>query len=224
MQSAKKIIVNCQGLMDLAKKTNNKLNYELISNGVDTKFFTNIPEKEKYKKFTVTAGATILGKKKGLSYLIKAFAEFASDKQDVELLLIGDGDLKESLETMTKDLKLNEKVKFVGRKNKDWLKINLPKCHVFCLPSLNEGMSNATLEAMACGLPIIVTDVGGKSELLKENGFLVPKRNSKEITRRLETLYADESLRKEMAEESSKIVREMSWEKVAKKYLKEYGL
>ncbi|MBU1033821.1 glycosyltransferase family 4 protein [Patescibacteria group bacterium] len=219
---AEKVIVNSQGLMGLAKRTNDELDYEIIGNGVNTEFFDSVTEKEKYKKFTVTAGATIMGAKKGLNFLIEAFAKFAKDKKDVELLLIGDGDLKESLEEKAQELKLDKKVSFVGKKDKSWLKEHLPKCHVFCLPSLNEGMSNAVLEAMACGLPIIVTPVGGSKELLGENGFLVAQADSEAIAERLNLLYKDKDLRVAMGKESRKRAVKMSWQKVAEEYLEVY--
>ena len=223
-KDAKRMIVNSKGLRELALATNENLVYKIIPNGVDTKLFKKVAEKYKFKKFTITAGGTIFGEKKGLQYLVEAYADFAKDKEDTNLLLIGSGDLEEKLREQVKSLGIEDKVDFTGYMEKSALSKNLPRCHVFCLPSINEGMSNATLEAIASALPIIVTEVGGKDELLKGNGFLIPKRNSKEITRRLELLYADESLRKEMAKESRKIAEGMSWEKVAKKYLKEYGL
>ena len=223
-KDAKRMIVNSKGLRELALETNKNLFYKIIPNGVDTKLFKKVAEKYKFKKFTITAGGTIFGKKKGLQYLLEAYADFAKDKEDTNLLLIGSGDLEETLKEQVKSLGIEYKVDFTGYMEKSALSKNLPRCHVFCLPSINEGMSNATLEAISSALPIVVTEVGGKDELLKGNGFLVPKKNSKEITRRLELLYADESLRKEMAKESRKIAEGMSWEKVAKMYLREYGL
>ncbi len=215
---ARAVIANSRGLRDLAMRTNDKLDYQIISNGVDTKFFQSQSEGTKFKKFTVTAGGTIMGRKKGLNYLIEGFAEFAEGKKDVELLLIGEGDLREELQTQVATLQIKDKVKFVGRKDKTWLGENLGKCHAFCLPSLSEGMSNATLEAMACGLPIILTPVGGSQELLGSNGFLVPQADPAEIASSLELLYADKQLRISMGQESRKRAEKMSWQKVAKEY------
>lgn len=221
-QGAAMVVANSQGLAQLATKTNNRISYEIIPNGVDTDFFKPSKESEKFEKFTVTAGGTIMGHKKGLNYLIEAFAMFSTNKKNIELLLIGDGDLQESLKEQIISLNIQDKVLFVGRKDREWLKINLSKCHVFCLPSLNEGMSNATLEAMACGLPLILTPVGGSQELLKGNGFLVPKFDFLEIARRLELLYADKRLRIEMGKDSRIMAEKMSWEIVKNKYMEIY--
>lgn len=223
-QNAQKVIVNSQGLLTLAQKTNTIIDYQIITNGVDCDFYQ--PSKIKFDKFTVTAGGTLFGKKKGLDILIKAFAQFAEYKNNVELLLIGAGDLETELKALANKLGVKNKVNFVGRKDKNWLAENLPKCHVFCLPSINEGMSNATLEAMSCGLPIIITPVGGADELLEEgkNGFLVPKRDIVQIVKRLDVLYADGYLIKEMGTASRNKVEKMSWENVSKKYLNYYEI
>lgn len=221
-QTAAKVIVNSQGLLALARKTNAKINYQIITNGVDSDFYR--PSKIKFDKFTVTAGGTLFGKKKGLTTLVRAFARFAEYKNNVELLLIGAGDLETELKTLVKQLGVKNKVSFVGRKDKNWLAENLPKCHVFCLPSINEGMSNATLEALACGLPIIITPVGGSDELLEDgkNGFLVPKNNVDQIVKRLDVLYADGKLVKEMGENSRTKAKMMSWANISKEYLNYY--
>lgn len=223
-QTADKVIANSQGLLALAKKTNAKINYQVITNGVDSDFYQ--PSKVKFDKFTVTAGGTLFGKKKGLTTLVRAFARFAEYKNNVELLLIGSGDLETNLKELTDTLGIKDKVKFVGRKDKTWLAENLPKCHVFCLPSINEGMSNATLEALACGLPIIITPVGGSDELLEDgkNGFLVPKNNVDQIVKRLDVLYADGQLVKEMGEKSRTIAKMMSWDNIKKEYLNCYEI
>ena len=142
-KNAQALIVNSQKLLDLAKETYSQGDFKIIPNGVNTSLFK--PNDKKFKNFTITAGGTIFGKKKGLEYLIAAFAKFAKDKEGVELLLIGDGDLAIELKNLVKRLKIEEKVKFVGREKQDWMASNLPQCEVFCLPSLNEGMSNATL-------------------------------------------------------------------------------
>jgi len=221
-KNSEKVIVNSSGLLALAKNTNKQIDYHLIPNGVDGDFYK--PTKKKFEKFTVTAGGTLFGKKKGLQYLIKAFAQFAQYKNNVELLLIGSGDLEKKLKELVNELEIKNKVKFVGRKDKDWITQNLPKCHVFCLPSINEGMSNATLEALACGLPIIITPVGGADELLEDgkNGFLVPKYDVNQIAKRLNLLYADGNLAEKMTLNSRKKAEEMSWESVSKKYLNCY--
>jgi len=81
---------------------------------------------------------------------------------------------------------------------------------VFCLPSRSEGLSNALLEAMACGLPCVATDVGGNSQVVAdgENGFLVPSEQPQLLAEKLVQLLQDAALRKRMGQCSRQIVQD----------------
>ena len=96
------------------------------------------------------------------------------------------------------------------------------RADVFILPSLNEGMSNAMLEAIASGLPVITTDTGGVLELVKDNGFIVPKKNSEKISEALIKLIEDKDLCLEMGKKSREIAEKLGWDKVAGQYLEIY--
>jgi len=111
----------------------------------------------------------------------------------------------------------------VGRKSPEWLAKNLGRAQVMCLPSVSEGMSNALLEAMAVGLPVIVTKTGGSDELVDGNGIMVKKRSEIEIYRALKKLYEDKGLRLRMGRRSREIVEKMSWERAAKKFYEEFS-
>lgn len=216
---AKKVIPNSQGLFELAQNTAVKVNYEIIPNGIDTNSFKPVAESKKFKTFTITQGGTLFGKKKGLEYLIRGFALFHEKYSDSKLLMIGSGDLEDDFKQLVKELNIEKSVEFTGFQENSWVSENLPKCHVFCLPSLNEGMSNAALEALASGLPLILTNTGGTRELLSNNnGIIVQKENPEEIANAIETLYSDEKLRKNIGKRSRERSLEMSWESVAKQY------
>jgi glycosyltransferase involved in cell wall biosynthesis len=98
----------------------------------------------------------------------------------------------------------------------------LRRAALFVLPSHAEGMSNALLEGMACGLPIVVTDTGGTAELLKDNGLVVPKKNPAAIAEAIIEILGDEKKRVEMGEASLKIARTFSWKAMARKYMELY--
>ncbi|MDL1964023.1 MAG: glycosyltransferase family 4 protein, partial [Deltaproteobacteria bacterium] len=110
---------------------------------------------------------------KGIRFLIEAVGRLKNDP--VELTLIGDGNCEEELKELAKDLGVSDRVMFKGYVNHDSIGEIYRKSDLFVLPSQNEGMSNALLEAMASGLSVIVTDTGGTTELLDGNGVVVPK-------------------------------------------------
>ena len=92
----------------------------------------------------------------------------------------------------------------------------------FVLPSRNEGMSNTVLEAMASGLPVIVTDVGGTAELVEGNGVRVPVDDEAALRSAVAALRDDAGKRREMGQRSREIALEYSWERVAEEYLRLY--
>ena len=96
---------------------------------------------------------------------------------------------------------------------------------MFVLPSCAEGMSNVILEAMACGLPVIATSVGGNPELVEneETGLLVPPRNVEALYDSFKKLLSDKKLRERMGRSGRKKVEEyFTWDKIAREYLKLY--
>lgn len=220
---ADRVTVNSQQLALLAKKTLGR-DFEVIHNGVDTDLFRPLEERKKFKKFTITAGGTIMGPKKGLEYLIKGFADFHSEVRGSQLVLFGSGELMEDLRKLVSELGLENSVVFRGKVDSEELARELPKCHVFCLPSLAEGMSNATLEAAACGLPLVITDVGGTRELLEyKNGIIIDKKSSNAIKNSLLTLYKDDDLRENTSVSSRQLAKKYSWEVMAEAYMGVYG-
>lgn len=108
--------------------------------------------------------------------LLKAFEEVRAIRQEVRLLVVGDGPERKRLENLA-----GEGVFFLG--NRSDVPDILKDLDIFVLPSLNEGISNTILEAMAAGLPVVVTRVGGNHELVEDtfNGFLFKPGDSKSL-------------------------------------------
>jgi glycosyltransferase involved in cell wall biosynthesis len=111
------------------------------------------------------------------SLLLTAFATIAAARPDTDLLLIGDGSLRHALERQAESLNLRDRVQFWGVRH-DVARI-LQAIDVFVLPSLSEAASLTLLEAMATECPVVVTDVGGNPEIVREgqDGLRVPRRN-----------------------------------------------
>ncbi len=130
-----------------------------IPNGVDTERYVPAATPGSHVCFVGRLEA-----QKGPGYLIRAFSMMAKESGTAKLLLVGEGKQKPLLEEMTRHLALDEQVIFAGFSN-DVLRY-YQQSRIFVLPSLSEGMSSALLEAMACGLAVIVTWVGASEELV----------------------------------------------------------
>jgi glycosyltransferase involved in cell wall biosynthesis len=112
---------------------------------------------------------------KGVKYLIGAMPQIVRQHPDVKLVLVGSGPLETRLRELVQRLGVTESVVFVGRRSHDQMPQVVAAADVLVLPSLNEGLPRVILEAMATGLPVVATSVGGIPELVADGrtGLLV---------------------------------------------------
>ena len=120
---------------------------------------------------------------------------------------------------MVKEKGIEDKIRFLEYLDEENLIKEYRSSDVFINPSLNEGMPNAVLEAMACALPCVVTDVEGNNELIKDgvNGLVVEAKNPQALSDALKKLIDNSALRKDMGERGRGIaVNNFTWNKTAK--------
>ncbi len=136
--------------------------------------------------------------------------------------LVGTGDAERALRQMTDDLELNEIVEFTGFVERSEMPSILKKGDLFVLPSQNEGMSIALLEAMAVGLPVVVTDTGGTEELVvdRRNGRVVRWGDVSGLVATLTDLIHNAPARAAMGEASRQVAHQFNWESFTQKNLK----
>jgi glycosyltransferase involved in cell wall biosynthesis len=226
-EKADAVISNSEGLKDLARKTNPDQKIGIIYNGVDTQNFQLDP-----LGFSGSSNSHVfrilcisrLTERKGIRYLIEAMKLLVPKYPLIRLKIVGEGDAKEALEEQVEKLGLREKVEFAGRIKHDKLPKIYSDSQIFVLPSLNEGMSNTMLEALASGLPIIATDTGGTKELVEDggNGFIVNMRDGQDIAEKIESLVSDRELCSRMSKKSRKRAEGLSWKNVAERYWEAY--
>jgi glycosyltransferase involved in cell wall biosynthesis len=213
------VISNSQGLKDLAIKTNPSQEIGLIFNGIDTNEFK--PSNELKNDFKILCVSRIT-ERKGIKYLIEAINYLP---ENIQLEIVGNGDRKEELENLVETLNIKKRVSFLGLVNHSDLPKIYQSASVFILPSLNEGMSNTMLEALASGLPIIATNTGGTKELVEDgkNGFIIKMKDAKDIAEKINLILNNKDLQSKMSTESRKIAEDLSWKKVAEEYYKLYN-
>lgn len=217
-KKADAVIANSNGLRELALETSPELNVGIILNGIDTTDFKP-GHSEDGGEIKILCVSRLI-ERKGIRFLIEAVARLKSEK--IELILVGEGDQEAELKQLVREKSLDKSVIFKGYVSHEKISEIYRSSDIFALPSLNEGMSNALLEAMASGLPVIVTDTGGTSELVDGNGFIVDKSNPEDIVRVLESVIAKPELLKKMGQRSREIAEGLSWHNVAMKYRELY--
>jgi len=153
----------------------------LIPNGVrEEALATPIDPDIKRRELGLPAGALVVGAvsrlawKKAIAHLVQATPRIVEALPQAHVVIAGDGPLRAELEGEAAALGVADRVRFLGSRE-DSIEL-MAAFDVFVLPSVVEGMSNALIEAMAVGRPVVATDVGGNSEVVAdgETGFLVP--------------------------------------------------
>ncbi len=135
-----------------------------------------------------------LDAQKNQTMLIKAYAKVAPLFPDLQLVIYGEGPLRAELESLVSSFKLQDRVQLPGRT--EHVIDEMRKSKIFCFSSDYEGMSNALLEAICVGLPVITTNVSGASELVQNgvNGFIVDVRNEEQMVYAMNILLSDADL------------------------------
>lgn len=221
LTKAKFVDTNSVYLKKLTLKTFSGLKIIVIPNGVDAKIF--FPAKKLPSKPVILASSR-LGQRKGVEYLIKAMPIVLKSLPEAQLILAGEGVEKESLKRLANELGLDKQVKFLGKVEHGKLSAIYQKSSLFVLPSLSESLSNSLLEALASGLAVVATKVGGNQELVSSsNGVLIPPAQVKILAKGVIKLLNQLDLRKKMSQVSREIAEQYNWEKTAQKYFQLYS-
>lgn len=158
----------------------------VVGNGVDTEKFQPLEKLAVRRRLDIPADSPVLitvgglVERKGFHRVIECLPSLRKKFPDLRYLIVGgacaEGDWSERLRQQVRELGLEEAVYFLGALPSEELKVPLSAADLFVLASGNEGWANVILEAMACGLPVVATEVGGNSEVIcaPELGIIVP--------------------------------------------------
>lgn len=188
-------VVQTKYIRDFYRKSIRKKTY-VIFNPVDEKVWQyNAMECGKFfpkEKRIVSVGR--LYPQKNQQMLIRAFAKIATKYPEYKLVIFGEGYLRKDLEHLISCLGLQDRVLLPGRSSN--VIYEVAKSEIFCLSSNFEGMSNAMIEAICVGIPVISTKVSGTDELIinGKNGLLVDIGNVEELAQALEDLLKSKTL------------------------------
>ena len=219
-RGAERVVAKSDGEVEMIRAIDTKVNCSLVPNGVDLSAFKPggpVPDSGPLRLLCV--GRLI--ERKGQHYLIDAVKRLIDEGLDMMLDLLGTGDAEAKNQSQVETLGLKDRVRFCGYVPREEIARYYAAAHAFVLPSYNEGMSVALLEAMAAGLPVIVTPTGGTGELVDPgvNGLIFDWADVDTLTRHLRRLVQDRSLVRRMGIASRARAAAFSWETTAGHYL-----
>ena len=162
----------------------------IIYNGVDHQQFLIADEPSTDGDYILYVGN--LKHDKGVSELLQGFSQITNEQPLLTLVFAGAGNEKSRLLALAKQLKMSEKVTFLGTVAHQQLPKLIANAKVLALPSYHEGVPNVVLEAMACGTPVLATKVGGIPEVVNEAvcGQLIQPRSDNEVAQGLRVILA----------------------------------
>jgi glycosyltransferase involved in cell wall biosynthesis len=213
------VIANSNGLKALAEKADPGHRISVVTNGVDTDYFRP-PDTEDSKgnKYTFLFAGRF-SEQKNIPLLIKAYARCSPAENNLSLVLIGEGPLHDELIQLARQHNVMDFISWNGWCQKDRLRDFYQQAHCFINPSFIEGMSNAVLEAMSCGLPVIAGDCPGNRELVTDNhnGFIVSQHDLDRLSELMTMLSNDITCSEDLGKNGRKKCEEyFSWSAVTR--------
>ena len=241
----RKLVMGSAKLLDNIINISTDIQEELVSNNFPAKKLVHIANSVNVNQFKPPGNYTKdkrskaicfvgrLEEQKGLDYLLRAMDIVREKEHAAKLFVVGDGQMKSSLESLCEELQLQNRVFLVGAK--DDVLTYYQSADIFVLPSIAEGLPLSLLEAMSCALPVVATLVGGNAEMLDshfevgkttindyhigENGILVNPRDTKGLAKALLRLLKDDDLSKQLGSKARTLVENrFSLEKIVKEY------
>ncbi|MBI3970782.1 MAG: glycosyltransferase [Chloroflexi bacterium] len=210
------LLANSTGLADLARKTWPDAPITIIPNGVDVDTFAPPNRIRPETPLRLLAVGRLAQQKR----FDTALAALALSRRAVVLRLVGDGPERAELERLTRALRIADRVEFAGWAARAELLAHYQWADALVLPSAAEGMSNVVLEALACGLPVVASDVIGNRDLIENehNGYLVAQGDPGMYAEAIDRLAGQPRLVRQLGQRARSTAEDFRWENVAEQY------
>jgi glycosyltransferase involved in cell wall biosynthesis len=195
----------------------------VVGNGVDEKTFTPVRNKNRTQRYILYTG--VLRARKGLFDLIECAKHVCKVHPDVKFVICGTGPFLHKLKKEAQRLGVQKQIDFLGYVKRNKLIEIYQNATVHVVPSHYEGLPTVLLEAMSCGLPVVATNVGGNSEVIRSgvNGFLVPAKSPETMANIILKLLDDNTLREKIGRAARKTIEKCyTWDKITDNVLECY--
>lgn len=197
--------------------------FNLIPNGIDLSFWSKprepLPELRDGKLNILFVGRP--EKRKGLAYLLRAFAQLRAERSDLRLLVLGSGNFAR----YRRAAREVPDVHFLGFVPYEELPRYHASAHLFCAPNTgNESQGYVILEALAAGVPVVATRIPGFQHVIRdgEEGILVPPKDAHALAAAIGVLLDDPQRRAQLAERGRRRAADFSWDRIARRVLEYY--
>ncbi len=220
-KKAAALVTPSEGLKDRALKFLPSVAINVIPNGVDLERFK--PAETDNKSDTLrllTVGRLSVTKR--VEILIDAVEIMHREAREVHFTIVGGGQMQQNLKQIALNKNLANIIELTGRIDAEDMPQVYRQNDIFISASMQEGMSNAMLEAMASGLPLITTRCEGTEELIAVNGLVVENANAEEIAKAIRKIADDRQTYKRMAIAARRQAQKFTWNKVASQYIELY--
>lgn len=213
------VVANAPDLAMLAEQAD-EVSVAVVPNGVDTSYYIPLQREAR----TQAPRVLFVGRfhrQKNLFTLLSSFAD-ACERVSMELVMVGDGPLGDALRAHATALGCADRIVWAGWLEKPELRATYQSCDIFVNPSLYEGMPNTVLEAMACGLAVVASDIGGNDQLVENErtGLMFDLSQPQRLTDAIVRLAQNNALREQLGAAARTLVSaNHSWRAVARSYL-----
>jgi len=220
-KKASALVACSEGLKERALLFMPMVSIDVIPNGVELdRFFPAEPAEKSEVLRLLTVGRLSVTKR--IEMLIDAVEILYRTACKVRLTVVGGGQMERQFRKIAAERELGDVIKITGRIGSEKMPEVYRNSDIFISASMQEGMSNAMLEAMASGLPIVTTRCEGLAELIDGNGLIVEQDNIEEIAKAVKRLADDPELYKQMSSAARKQAEKFNWANIAASYIEQY--
>jgi len=220
-KKASAVVACSEGLKERALLFMPSVPIDVIPNGVELdRFFPAETTQKSNMLRLLTVGRLSVTKR--IEMLIDAVEILHRTACKLHFMIVGGGQMERQLRKIAAERELRDVIKITGRISSEKMPEVYRNNDIFISASMQEGMSNAMLEAMASGLPIVTTRCEGLTELIDGNGLIIEKDNIEEIAKAVKQLADNPELYKQMSTAARKQAEKFDWANVASSYIEQY--